>query len=269
MKKINLKLIFFFAATVGLLVFLHKSSVIAPLERGLQSLLNPVASRLHIFSGKINIFYQDQTVKGDLVSKIDALEGEVEKLTIENASLKRMEEENLKLRQYLNFFNDKESIKRVMANVAARDFFSNESSQQDLIIDRGRADGLYAGLAVVDEKGAMVGKISNVEERSARVSLLTNNRCNVAVTILDGKRTLGATSGNLGLTMNVDFVPQSAELEKGDILVSSGLESDVPAGLAVGRVISVDKGTNEIWQKVSAEPVVDFDKVFIVAVIIP
>lgn len=269
MKKINLKLFFFFAATVGLIVFLHNSGIISPLEKGLQSLLNPVASRLHFFSGKINIFYHDQTRKGDLSSRIGELEEEVERLVVQNASLEKMEEENIKLRQYLNFFNDNDDVKRLMANVVARDFLSSDSGKQDFIIDRGSGDGIYPGLAVVDEKGAMVGKVSSVEEKSARISLLTSDDCKVAITILNGNRTIGSTAGNLGLTMNVEFVPQSAELEKGNILVTSGLESNIPAGLAVGRVIYVDKGTNEIWQKVGAEPVVDFDKIFMVAVIMP
>jgi rod shape-determining protein MreC len=269
MKKINFKFLFFFAATIGLLVFLHSSGIIAPVEKVIQIGLNPVASRLQVFSGRLNIFYRDQTRKGDLSAQISVLEERVEKLTVENASLKKLEEENLKLRQYLRFFTDKEDLKKVLANVVARESSAGEGERGDFIIDRGRADGLYEGLVVIDEKGVLVGKIIAVEEKSSRVNLVNSSECKLAAAVLNGQRTIGITSGNLGLTINLDFVPQTAEIKVDDILVTSGLEPNIPLGLAIGKVIFVDKGTNEIWQKVSAEPIVDFDKVFIVAVILP
>lgn len=269
MKKINFRFIFLFAAIFGLLVFLHSSGILGPVERAIQTGLNPVASRLHLFSKRLNIFYHNQTRKGDLSLKINELEGRVEELTVENASFKKMEEENVKLRQYLRFFNDKEDLQRVLANVIAREASAGEEDRGDFIINRGRADGLRAGLAVIDEKGALVGKIVAVEEKSARVTLVTNTNCKLAAAILNGNRTVGVTSGNLDLTINLDFVPQTADIKINDIVVTSVLDPGIPAGLAIGRVISVDKGTNEVWQRVSAEPIVDFDKLFIVAVILP
>lgn len=269
MKKINFKFIFLFAAIFGLLVFLHNSGFIAPVERIIQVGLNPIASRFQNVSGRLNIIYHNQTRKGDLAVQITTLEERVENLTVENASLKKLEEENLKLRQYLLFFSDKGDLKKVLANVVARESSAGEGQRGDFIIDRGRADGLYEGLAVVDEKGVVVGKIIAVEEKSSRVILVNDSKCKLAAAVLNGERTIGVTSGNLGLTINLDFVPQTADVKVDDILVTSGLEPNIPLGLAIGRVIFADKGTNQIWQKVSAEPIVDFDKVFIVAVILP
>lgn len=269
MKRLNLKFLFLFSAAFGLLVFLHNSGAIAPVERLLQTALNPVSSRLSAAAGRFNLFYRSQTRKGDLSSRIDYLESRLEEMTVENASLKKMEEENIKLRQYMNFFNDHEGVKRVMANVVARESFGLEGERGDFIIDRGSADGLYEGLAVIDEKGALVGKVVKVEERSARLKLAIDQDCQLAAAVIRSGRTIGITSGNLGLTINLNFVPQTADVRQGDIIVTSGLEPNIPSGLAIGRVTSVDKGTNEIWQKVNAEPVVDFDKVMMVAVIMP
>ncbi len=269
MKKLKLRFLFLFLAAVGLLVFLHNSRIIAPIEGVLQTVLNPVSSKLHVFAGKFNLLYRNQTRKGDLSSRIDYLESSLEEVTIENASLKKMEEENIKLRQYLDFFDDHEGFKKVMANVVAREVLSQEQEKSDLIIDRGSGDGLYEGLVVMDEKGAVVGKIVAVEERSSRLKIVTDQECKLAAAVLSGSRTVGTTAGNLGLTINLDFVPQSAMIKPGDIIVTSGLEPNIPSGLAIGRVTMVDKGTNQIWQKVNAEPVVDFDKIFIVAVVLP
>jgi rod shape-determining protein MreC len=269
MKRLNLKFLFIFSAIFGLLVFLHNSGTLAPVEGALQFVLNPISSRLQSLSGKLNLLYRSQTRKGDLSSVIEDLESKLEQATIENSSLKKMEEENIKLRQYLGFFNDHEGFKRVMANVVARESFGRDGERGDFIIDRGSSDGVYEGLAVIDEKGAVVGKTVAVEERSARLKLSTDPECKLAAAVLRGGRTIGTTSGNLGLTVNLDFVPQAAEIARGDIIVTSGLEPNIPSGLAIGRVTLVDKGTNEIWQKVNAEPVVDFDKIFMVAVVLP
>jgi rod shape-determining protein MreC len=91
----------------------------------------------------------------------------------------------------------------------------------------------------------------------------------LAAAVLNGNRTVGVTGGNLGLTINLDFVPQTANVKIDDIIVTSVLDQNIPSGLAIGRVISADKGTNEVWQRVVAEPIVDFDKLFIAAVILP
>jgi rod shape-determining protein MreC len=242
---------------------------LAPIEKILQSFLNPVGVKLQVFSGRINLFYRRQTNQEDLSAKAESLSKELEILIVENAALKKMEEENTKLRQYLNFFNNQNDLKRVMANVVARESLDESGVLGDFIIDRGLSDGLYPGLAAVNERGALVGKIITVEEKSARLILTTGADCHLAAAVLNGGRTIGTTSGNLNLTINLNFVPQTAEVEKGDVIITSGLESGVPAGLAIGRIISVDKGTNEIWQKVVAEPVVDFDDVFMIAVILP
>lgn len=269
MKKINFRFIFLFAAIFGLLVFLHKSGILGPVERAVQTGLNPVAVRFYSFSKELNIFYNDQSKKGDLLSEINKLEGRVEELVLENASFKKMEEENVKLRQYLRFFKDKEDLKYVLANVIAREASAGEEDKGDFIINRGRADGLRVGLAVIDANGALAGKIVAVEEKSARVTLVTNANCKLAAAILDANRTVGVTSGNLGLTVNLDFVPQTADIKIDDLVVTSVLDPGIPAGLVIGQVISVDKGTNEVWQRVSAEPIVNFEKLFIVAVILP
>jgi len=269
MKKVNLKFLFLFAAIFGLLVFLHGSGFLSPVEGVVQSVLNPIAAKFQSLSGGFNLAYRRQTDKVDLAAKVEALESSLEAMTVENASLKKMEEENAKLRQYLDFFDDRNGLRRVMANVIARGGFDQSEGQGDFFIDRGSIDGIFEGLAAIDEKGALIGKVIAVEERSSRIALTTGANCRLAAAVLSGGRTIGMTSGNLGLTINLDFVPQNAEVKEGEVVVTSGLEPNIPSGLAIGRVISVDKGTNEIWQKVGAEPAVDFDKVFIVAVILP
>ncbi len=50
-------------------------------------------------------------------------------------------------------------------------------------------------------------------------------------------RTIGISQGNLALTLKINFVSQIDQVEEGDLVISSGLDSEIPRGFIVGKVI--------------------------------
>ncbi|HTX86704.1 MAG TPA: rod shape-determining protein MreC, partial [Candidatus Nanoarchaeia archaeon] len=82
-------------------------------------------------------------------------------------------------------------------------------------------------------------------------------------------RTIGVTDGNLGLTINMDYIPQMEQINLGDLAVTSGLEPNIPRGLLIGQVAKVDKGSNDIWQSANIQPAADLNNLTIVSVLIP
>jgi rod shape-determining protein MreC len=83
------------------------------------------------------------------------------------------------------------------------------------------------------------------------------------------ERTTGVTEGDMGLTIKMQFVPQGENVKEGDIVISSGLEENIPHGLVIGKVIRVEKDSNEVWQSLVIESIVDLDELKIVSVIKP
>jgi rod shape-determining protein MreC len=270
MKKINFKILILFLATLGLLVFLNIIGALKPVKAGFQLVLNPLASQFYSISSKVSNFFKEQGEKKDLEAKINELNGRTEELEVENSSLRRLEEENNSLRQHLKFFSEKKDYRYILANVISRSGLAGiEENVGEILIGKGTRDGLRSGLAVLDEKGTVVGKIYSCEEKVSKVALTVASRCRLAVSLGEQDRTNGLAEGRLGLTIDVSFVPQTAVVKAGDLLITSGLEPDIPAGLLIGEIIEVYQSSNEVWQKVAAESAVDLENVIIVSVLLP
>jgi rod shape-determining protein MreC len=269
MFKINTRKTFVIIAVMGLLIFLYSFGALNSIERMMTSLLNPIFSGFYSFSSNLRSKYEDQTSKLDLLEKVKSLEIQVSQLIEENAQLKIMEEENEKLREHLKFFTTN-NYQYIMSNVISRGDISDIAKQTEtIIIDKGIKDGIYTGLGVVSSQGTIVGKVAEVKDSIAKIYLTNNSKCKLAATIMNTEETSAITEGELGLTIKMKFIPQDRDINIGDIIVTSGMEQSIPRGLVIGRVIEVNKESNQIWQTATIEPVMDQDDFIIVSVLLP
>jgi len=269
MFKVDTKRIFVYLAVIGLLIFLHFIRVLRPMENVFISILNPLTSGIYSVSSDLRSAYNKQTDKRDLIGLVKVLEEEVRQLTVEQARLITVKEENEKLRQFLKFFLDREQ-KHILANViSGGGFISKVENEKILIIDKGEEDGLEVGLVVINSQGIIVGKIVEVSKHTAKVSLTTNSDCKLAATVQNNDKTSGVTEGELGLTIKMGLVPQTENLEVVDIVVTSGLERNISRGLVIGTIKSIDQSSNEVWQSATIEPLANLDDLIIVAVLLP
>jgi rod shape-determining protein MreC len=110
-----------------------------------------------------------------------------------------------------------------------------------LVLDRGRADGVRAGMPVV-AAGGLVGRVADVGPRQSTVLPLTDAgsavgvRCSPAPPPGAGGA-VGVAQGVGGPTLRLDLLDPNAVVESDALAVTSGLRhSRFPAGLPVGRV---------------------------------
>jgi rod shape-determining protein MreC len=265
MKKVNWKRVGFFGAVIGLLIFLHYFGVLSPLETRLRSTFNPVSGRAYAAGAKIRSLYNSQTDRRDLASVADELRHQVNRLTEENAQLKTLENENATLREFLKFTNNGQA-KTVMATIIGKSDL--DQANQTVMLDRGSKDGLAVGLAVVNEDGHIFGKVIGVTENSAQACLVTSNQCQFAAAIQNKSKTIGIAKGDLGLTVKMELIPQSEVVKTGSVVVTSGLERNIPGGIVVGSISQVIKENNELWQDARIEPMIDLDDTMLVAVLL-
>ncbi|HEY9814964.1 MAG TPA: rod shape-determining protein MreC, partial [Candidatus Obscuribacterales bacterium] len=73
----------------------------------------------------------------------------------------------------------------------------------------------------------------------------------------------GSITGEVGL----EFIPQDAAIEPGDLVLTSGLGGNYPDNLLIGQVTGVRKRPFELYQTATVQPVVDFSKLNIVLVV--
>lgn len=260
-KKIYKKIL----AVLGLLVFLNIFGFLKPLN----NLLNPV---VNFFSFKMRKEFNQSAPKeskADLLKKIEDLEF---KLAEEKASLSLLDSLQIENEQFRNFFNffENTQYQHLLANVVWDDNLLNFSStNQNIVINRGEDDGLYPGLAVVSDSGILIGKVIEVQAKYSKVCLSNNSFCRIAVALNNEEKSSGLAEGNLGLSIKLNFIPQNENVALGNIVFSSGLEKDIPKGLYLGEVVSVEKKENDIWQDIVVEPFFNSKNLNRVAIIIP
>ena len=147
----------------------------------------------------------------------------------------QLAEENARLRRLLAIRDDVPA-RSVAAEVlyAAHDPFSRK-----VILDRGSTHGIAQGDAVVDSRG-VIGQVTRVHPIQAEVTLLTDKDQAIPVAVSrNGLRgvVFGAGAGQLELR----FLPATADVEPGDVLVTSGLDGLYLPGLPVATVQSIDR----------------------------
>ncbi len=269
MFKYGKRRITIFLAVVGLLVFLYNIGLLVPIEGLLERALNPVSSNLQEWGSKFRKSYNEKMNEHDLRVENKKLKADLVALMEENVDLEITKQENQSLREHLNFLTENQ-YNYVVSNVVSRGEITDISDKSEsIIIDKGSRDGIVPGLAVVSSKGVIVGKVIEVKDSASLVYLTNNNKCKVTATVLGQKGTQGITEGELGLTIKMNFIPQSADISLDDVVITSGLEKYIPRGLIIGKIIEVTKDNNELWQNAVIESTVDSEDLVIVSVLLP
>ncbi len=157
--------------------------------------------------------------------------------------------ENAYLRKLLEA-SERLQLKSVMSEILydARDPFSRK-----VIIDRGQRHGIAAGQPVIDDLG-VVGQVTRVFPFAAEVTLLTDKDHAIPVQILrSGVRSVAYGRGQSGV-LELRFMASNADIQKGDEVLTSGIDGVYPTGLAVAKVISVDTKTSDAFARILLQP---------------
>lgn len=125
--------------------------------------------------------------------------------------------------------------------------------RQRLVINKGDRDGLFRSQTVVDTAG-LVGQLVRVGPWSAEVMLITDPEHAVPVEVVrSGVRTIAVGTGDAD-ELQLPYVPVTADVKSGDLLVTSGLGGVFPAGVPVGVVTENRRDPDEILATVRAKP---------------
>jgi len=137
---------------------------------------------------------------------------------------------------------------------------------QYVIINRGSNDGIQRGMPVVTYQG-LVGRVDAVIADAARIQLITDPASSVNVRLQNAEANaslIGSVTGDVTL----DLIPQDVALESGDLVLTSGLGGGYPPDLIVGQIINPRTSDFDLFQQVAVQPVVDFNRLQIVLVIV-
>jgi rod shape-determining protein MreC len=125
--------------------------------------------------------------------------------------------------------------------------------RQRLVIDRGAANGVFKGQAVVAGDG-LLGQTLRVGPWSTEVILITDPEHAVPVQVVrNSLRTLAVGSGDPEL-LTLPYLPIQSDIQEGDMLVTSGLGGTFPQGFPVARISQVRRDGASPLAQVRATP---------------
>lgn len=181
------------------------------------------------------------------------LREENDRLRLDNAVMNEVLLENERLRDALEF-KRLQMPTSVMAEVIGKD---SSPASSTITINKGSRDGIKTGNAVISAEG-VVGRVQTTLPGTAKIMLLTDPGSTLAVRV-QRNREDGLLEGKLQHCA-LKYVSYYADIQEGDLLVTSGLDGVFPKGLAVGTVVQVTKHEAKAFQAVVAKPAVTFSR---------
>jgi rod shape-determining protein MreC len=128
-----------------------------------------------------------------------------------------------------------------------------------VIINRGGEDSVYLGQAVLDA-GGVIGQVVETSHYTSRVMMITDARHAIPVEInRNGLRAIALGKGVYD-ELELEHVPDTADVREGDLLISSGLGGRFPRGYPVAVVTGVVRDPGRPFSLVTATPTARLDK---------
>lgn len=223
-----------------LLILVHKVDigVISGLSKGVFYITSPLIHMVTLPADGINIVYKKASNMLNVYQENNRLRKENEELFLLKDRMKAIKAENIILKKLLHHY-DLPQIKSHTAHVIAE---TGNAFTNALIIYLGdNASEVKSGYPVVDSHG-LIGRIDIVSGKYARVTLVTDINSRIPV-ISQKSRDKGILAGNNTAQLKLIFSPLMSELQKGDLLVTSGAGGGLPPDIPVARIQSIKMET--------------------------
>jgi rod shape-determining protein MreC len=123
------------------------------------------------------------------------------------------------------------------------------------MIDQGQAQGVKEGLPVLAPQG-IVGRVVEAFPQYAKVMLIVDGKSG-ADAMIQRTRVRGILQGKGGNRCSLEFVPKSADVQVGDLVLASGLSGLYPKGLVFGKVSGANKKNPGLFQEIEVTPSAD------------
>lgn len=238
-------------ASVVMMTVYGREGETGPLHT-LQSAVSGAVSPLRIVGGSIE---SATSTVGDTVDNITADQSTLsglreynEQLVQQYSQMEEYKQEAQRLQKLLDL-KDTYQIEGTGARVIGR---SSEAWSQTVIINKGSDDGVSTGQTVMGTSG-VVGQIVSTSSHTATVRLLTDPQSGAAA-MVQSSRAEGILRGSLVGLLYLEDLDADAEVNVGDVVVTSGLGGSYTRGLIIGTVVKVDAQQGDTSRRAVVSP---------------
>jgi rod shape-determining protein MreC len=222
------------------------SVLISPIQR-----LSTVPEALWQQAGD---FFVTQSRQHELIRQNDELQLQHQRDAAQLLQLQALEQENRHLRS-LDALPIRNQFKTQVAQIiyAERDVF-----RRKVLVNKGADADVKLGQVVMDDVG-IIGQITRVYPWLSEVTLITEKDQAVPVQVLrNGLRTIVFGAGDTS-QLSLRYMPASADVQNGDVLVTSGIDGTYPPGIPVAKVIKIEHDSAYPFLNVTCLPIAGVD----------
>ncbi|MBE3591623.1 MAG: rod shape-determining protein MreC [Thermoanaerobacter sp.] len=262
----NKQFILFFLIAVALIAAMaytyDTERYVTKLESIVGTVFTPIQKVFYQMGQGISNLFSSISEIGTLRETNEKLQKEVEKLRKENIQLQELMNENKRLKEALNFKTKNVELDLKLATITGKNpgnWFNT------FTIDKGKNEGIQPGMAVLDERGNMVGQITEVGDNWAKVLAIIDRDSSVSAVDVR-TRDNGVVRGDSNGGLIMIYLPLDAELIEGDVVTTSGM-SRFPKGLIIGKVSKVTRDPGSLLKQAVIEPAADFERLEYVFVV--
>ncbi len=212
---------------------------LAQVQRGASSVTGGVVGVWSNYIGLHNVREENATLRRQLGDLRVRLQAE-----------KALAEQSGRLRELLAL-RDRSKLPTAAAEVIAG---SPAPDFRTVTIDKGRRDGLHADMAVLSPAG-VVGRVVLPTRNAAKVQLLIDRNA-AAAALVARSRAQGIVTGTGEEMLLLEYVNGSADVKKGDVVVTSGIDGIYPKGFVIGTVEDIERAGGA-FKRISVRPAVD------------
>ena len=255
-RALGLRFSLLAALSVLLLVIDHRDNHLDTVRRAIGATVYPLRVLVDAPVSAWRWASDTTASRGDLLDENDRLKTERLLTRARLQQFAALEAENSRLRAMLDATTRVHNQVRVAQIMSV----SSDPFEHVLVIDKGSRDGVYDGQAMIDDSG-VVGQIVETGLLSAQGILISDPDHALPIEInRNGLRTIALGTGQYDL-MDLPFLPNNADIHEDDLLVTSGLGGEFPAGYPVAVVTKVIRNPQEPFAEVSAKPVAALNQI--------
>ncbi len=242
-------------ACIALMVVDHRESHLERVRQVLSVAVHPIRVLVDLPVAAWESASHSLTARRELLEENERLRREQLNANFQLQRLATLETENARLRELLD--SPAALDHRVLvAEILAIDL---DPYRQRFNLNRGLANGVFVGQALLDANG-VVGQIVEVGPFTAEAMAITDADHALPVRVnRNGLRTVAIGTGDNN-RLRLPYLTNSADVEVGDLLVSSGLGGVFPLGYPVAHVLEVRLRPGQSFADVIAEPVSALDR---------
>lgn len=247
-------LIFFLIVICVLLVTIHSREsesglfhriqrlsmdIISPLQKGADKILSPVKEGISFLSDM-----------GRARGERDRLREENKELQNRLLELEKMRRENEELRKMIAYQESNPEMDLMVVDVIGA---NPDIWEQTIQIGAGTNRGLQKYMAILSEDGSLIGRIVLCTSEVSVVQLITDDKSSVGAMLQDNAE-MGIVKGEGRGGVRLELLNQNAEVETGDVVVTSGLGGTCPPGIRIGTVSEISERRPDLSVGIIIEP---------------